>query len=76
MFNGNATYRSCRGGVGLTLDLDAVGLQIESYLPTCVCKAAPQWCGLGCRSLNSQWFEKSCGKAAFTASKEAEETAG
>ena len=27
--------RSCRGGVGLTLDLDAVGLQIESYLPTC-----------------------------------------
>ena len=28
-------------------------LHIESYLTTCVCKAAPMWCGLGCCSLNS-----------------------
>ena len=45
------TSTLCIVWVGLTLDLDAVGLQIESYLPTCVCKAAPWWCGLGCRSL-------------------------
>ena len=30
----------------IDIKLDAVGLQIESYLPTCVCKAAPWWCGL------------------------------
>ena len=34
---------------------DVVGLQIESYLPTCECKAAPWWCGLGCRSLNRRF---------------------
>ena len=28
-------FRLCCGGVGLTLDLDAVGLQIESYLRVC-----------------------------------------
>ena len=36
------------------IELDAVGRQFDPYLTTgCVCMAAPLWCGLGCRSLNS-----------------------